>query len=125
MDVNSPVRIAGLDYSIKFEDPATSVDLEGGTLSGCIIFDGPNQRIVISETASGQQQMEALLHEIFHGVDRATAPPGEHVTEAQTWRLSRGLFAVFRDNPDIPRVLAGEREIDAEARCATEGVGAG
>jgi len=45
-----------------------------------------------------EEQAEALLHEVLHSVDLAVEAG---LKEKQISALSRGLYAVFRDNPKL------------------------
>ena len=49
-----------------------------------------------------EQQRETLLHEVIHGVDVAMRL---NLSEEDTSRLSRGLHAALRDNPDFAKYL--------------------
>lgn len=94
--------VSGYDYVILIEDPAESVDLQGGELAGCVISGGPRQRIVLNADNAPETIRETLLHELLHAVDKSVR---SGLTEDQVWQIARGLFAVFRGNPGVLRYL--------------------
>jgi len=88
------VRILGLDYPVlvQFKDTDTYLDGKFG------YFDGVRMRIVLAANNDPGVQGEVLLHEIVHAIDAAMQTGLE---EDQVGRLSRGLFAVLKDNPGL------------------------
>ena len=59
-------------------------------------------RIEIRATQCQQQQADTLLHEAFHAVDHELHCS---MSEAQVRRMSTGMLALLRDNPDLVAFL--------------------
>lgn len=103
------IRICGFNYPVIFEDGRTSETLEEGALAGCIMSH-PVEKIVIDSQISRQKQSEVMMHEVMHGVDISSSPKG--LKEKDIRRLSRGLVAVFRENPGLLEFVS-MRDLDS------------
>lgn len=96
MTTPSTVRIAGLDFAVAIETSEDFTDEMFGQI------DHRRRLIRLSDRVTPEQHRATLLHEILHGVDTAC---DTELTEHQVSALSRGLFAVLRDNPDVAAYL--------------------
>ena len=90
------VRILGVKYPVATE---TNTDFTG-TANGHI--DGDAQAIRIADGLGPDKGRETLLHEVIHGTSFAMC---SDLTEHQVRSMANGLYAVFRDNPDLIRYL--------------------
>ena len=86
---NTKVRIAGLDYDIKYK----SGDEMGGNL-GLANFN--QQEISINETATLQTQKVAVLHEVLHIISDSY---NLKMTEEQVKFFTHAIIAFKQDNP--------------------------
>lgn len=93
------VRILGFAFTVTEEDSKHFT----GTHDGSIEY-GP-QVITVAADVQGDRAREVLVHEVLHGVANAT---DIELTEHQVTALSRGLYAVVRDNPDLVRYLTSD-----------------
>ncbi len=95
------LRILGIDYPVVFTDMyKTGGNGNAGTAdtTGCKIFIS---NIINSE----QHQRSVLLHEILEALNYRLELKLEHNTLTQ---LEAGLFTVFRDNPNLLKVLGNK-----------------
>ena len=88
---NIKIRIAGLDYDIKYK----SGNEMGGNL-GLANFN--NQEISINQDATEQTKMIAVVHEILHIISDSY---NLKMTEEQVKFLTHALIAFRHDNPEI------------------------
>lgn len=96
MSLPNRVRIVGFDFDVVTEDSDDFTREYMGQLEPARL------RIRVGAHLGPLQQRETLLHEVLHGVDMAV---GADLTEQQISTISRGLFAVIRDNPDFATFL--------------------
>jgi Zn-dependent peptidase ImmA (M78 family) len=92
------VRVAGFDFAVSIEAAEDFTDQLFGQV------DYRKRSIRISNRADEIRQRETLLHEILHAVDEAV--DGD-LNEHQISVISRGLFAVLRDNPELGIFFSG------------------
>jgi hypothetical protein len=93
------VRVLGVEVPVLVRDmnEDTVLDRWDG------YTDHARGRIVLrAGHAEGYEGRETLLHELLHVLEKATCTALE---EEEVGRLSRGLFAVLRDNPELVRWL--------------------
>lgn len=96
MTLPDRVRIAGHDYAIALEDNEDFADANFGQVNH------RTRRIRVNAVCDADQARATLLHEVLHAVDWAV---DAELTEHQVSSISRGLFAVIRDNPDFATFL--------------------
>jgi hypothetical protein len=93
------VKIVGKVHVCKYE-PTGHPDLideeTGEALSGAILHD--KQRIAVEEGQELEQEQDTIIHEIFHGIERAMDC---QVEETVIRRLATGWLAVIKDNPSL------------------------
>jgi hypothetical protein len=93
------VRVLGVSMPVlvRSEDEDCYLDGKHGYI------DHSRGRIILNaRRAALAEAPETVLHEILHGLEVATATP---LTEEVVTRISRGLYAVLRDNPELVRWL--------------------
>ncbi len=88
--------IGGLNYGIEFSDDSFFNDNYHG------VYDSKGQMIRISDDISYPKQVETLLHEVFHGVEELM---GLELDEFVIRSMSRGLFSVLVENPEISEAI--------------------
>jgi hypothetical protein len=103
------VKIVGKQHTIVYA-PTGHPELknaEGDALSGAIHHD--KQELYVEEGQPLEQEQDTVLHEVFHGVERAMDLDLEETTIR---RMATGFLAVIKDNPSLVRYLATKtREI--------------
>ncbi len=67
-------------------------------------FNTTQQRIRIDEAANSESQGQIMLHELVEALSGMYQLELEH---PQVQGLSQALFAVFRDNPEVAKLIAG------------------
>lgn len=95
MLIPNKVKIAGITYNI--ERPATSF-VDGVTAcDGLHVYS--EHKIKVASIGDVDYQNVIFLHELIHAIIEAYCPDrqDEHLAE----QLSKGLYQVFKDNPDI------------------------
>lgn len=88
----SALRIIGKLYAIEEKDGE-------GDYGECFT---DQCRIEVRSTQCHQQQADTLLHEAFHAVDHELHCG---LTEPQVRRMSTGILALLRDNPELVAFL--------------------
>lgn len=88
----SALRIIGKLYAIEEKDGE-------GDYGECF---ADQCRIEVRSTQCHQQQADTLLHEAFHAVDHELHCG---LTEPQVRRMSTGILALLRDNPELVAFL--------------------
>ena len=104
MKKRQTIRVLGLRYSLEFADAATDELLQGNLGAA----HAGKQIIKVDSRSPADQQRETLLHELLHISDLEVAAPEERLDEAAIMRVSRALFAIFRDNKGIAEWIASE-----------------
>jgi hypothetical protein len=84
------IRVLGKSFAVVLEPAGV---LERSNVGLC---DSHAQTITVLEGLYPEDERETLLHEVVHAVDEAVFTD---LTEHQVGALSRGLLAVFADNP--------------------------
>jgi len=101
MSVPSRIRILGFTFAVTQED-AHDFNHAGE-------IDHIRQRIRIKPNRAPDETRETLLHEVIHGIAYASAVD---LSERKVRALTRALYSVLRDNPDLVAYLT---QRDAEA----------
>jgi hypothetical protein len=93
------IRILGLDVSVELATPKND-----GRLDHKLAYaDICRSRIVLNENhLLDREAKETLLHEVIHHIDDAMKLD---FSEDTVGRLSRGLYAVMHDNPQLVEYL--------------------
>lgn len=96
MTIPKKIRIAGVDYDIKFEERLNN----GVRLAyGHIDYDKATIRID-TDLSEQQGKCQTLLHEILHGIAKHFELEVEG-DEDTIDKLAKGLYMVIADNPDM------------------------
>ena len=86
------MKILGFEYDVKFVEKITELE----NVAGCC--DTEKQTIEILDCYDQQFTAVVFLHELLHAILDATA---QKHNEKWIEAVSRGLFQVLQDNPDI------------------------
>ena len=96
MNIPEKVRIAGMDYAVKYEER-----LNNGVQLAYGHIDYEKKLIRIdSELGEYQGKCQTLLHEIMHGVAKHFDLEIE-ADEDTIDKLAKGLYMVIADNPEM------------------------
>lgn len=96
MVIKDKIKIGSMEYDvIKTDKP---ILLDGQVCNG--IIDYENLFIEISTNRATQKQEETLMHEILHGImhERNLILEDEEMVVEE---ISKGLYQVIKDNPEI------------------------
>lgn len=99
-DMPTSIRVLGYTFTVRPEDSEDFAE----HFNGEIVHSKQEIRVVAS--LGPDIARETLLHEVIHGIERATATD---LSEEQVRAFSRGLYAVMRDNPKLVEWLMGEK----------------
>lgn len=93
-DINLPaqVYVGGLLYDVQEREDREFSDEYFGRISF------PDQIIWIAKGSTPGRKVETLLHEVIHAIDDAGKLD---LDERQVSVLTRGLYAMFVENPDV------------------------
>lgn len=62
-------------------------------------------RLLLSDELTTDERAEVLFHELVHLVDLSTTDNDNRLTESEVVRLSRLLWGVLRENPQLLKPL--------------------
>jgi len=62
-------------------------------------------RISIDESLPPERRQQVRFHELIHVADLESCDSQDNLTEAQVDRLSRSLWTIIRDNPQLVDLL--------------------
>ncbi len=93
------VHVLGQKFTVTEQDQVFFPD-DGTPIRGLIIR--ADQIIQVDRNQHPETRAETLLHECIHAVEDAL---GLDFEEAEVGVLSRGLFALLRDNPALVRAV--------------------
>ena len=93
--VPSSLRIIGKDYEVQHKDKAASPEDLG-------LCDDEAQIINVRIDIADDSIIETLLHECIHAISSGMKLS---LTERQVHGLGVGLYALFKDNPDLVSLL--------------------
>lgn len=100
------VRIFGRNYSITYVPPS---DLSAANLGLC---DARTQRIYCEDGQLPVEEVDTVLHEIFHAIRHTMQLPIDPETEELVVAaLATGLVGVLQDNPKFAQWLITQRDI--------------
>lgn len=99
MSVPTPIRILGFTFAVTQED--------GRDFNHAGEIDHNLQRIRIKPNRAPDETRETLLHEVIHGIAYASAVD---LSERKVRALTRALYAVLRENPDLVAFLTRHDE---------------
>jgi hypothetical protein len=100
------IRIVGKAHEVAYV-PGGHPELKEGedVLTGCINHD--RQTVFVEDGQPLEAEQDTLLHEVFHGVERAMDLDLE---ETAIRRMATGFLAVIKDNPSFLRYLAQKQK---------------
>lgn len=96
MNIPAAIRIDGIDYRVEHSDAPVLVDRQECLGS----IDYITTTIKLSNEQSEQAKQQTLLHEVFHGLMRCKGLQVED-EELLVDMLSRGMYQVLEDNPEL------------------------
>lgn len=91
----SKLRIIGKVHEVEYL-PSGHAELTEGDDSFAGRIDHDRQKIIVEEGQPLAAEQDTLLHEVFHGVERAM---DLEVPETVIHRLATGVLAVLKDSP--------------------------
>ena len=97
MKIPDRVKIAGYDYTVeRFDESFTSAD---GTILCDGEHQGANQIIKVVNKGTEEYQMTVFLHEVIHAIIHSYTTNEQD--EGFVEQVSKGLYQVIKDNPEI------------------------
>lgn len=96
MEIKNKIKIGSMQYEVIKTDKPILLDNE--VCNG--IIDNENLLIEISNNRAIQKQEETFIHEILHGIihERNLILEDEEMIVEE---ISKGLYQVIKDNPEI------------------------
>jgi hypothetical protein len=92
------VKIGAVFYGVEY---VQDLQDHGCPLDGQIEYNQAN--IKIKANMDEQIQVQALLHEVIHGINAQAAIPAMKETTIDA--LAYGIYQVMRDNPELVRMI--------------------
>ena len=95
MNIPDEVKVGFLDYTVeKVPEPFCNGSNAVDGTENC-----SNALIRVAESGCADYQNMVFLHELLHAIDFVYC--GETLTEKQIAQMSKGLYQVIKDNPEI------------------------
>lgn len=95
MNIPDKVKVAGYIYNV--ERPESSFLEDGSALDG--VHRAADQVIKVVQSGTDDYQNTVFLHELLHAIIYAYTPDAQD--EEFVEQVSKGLYQVIKDNPEI------------------------